>query len=574
MRAVKISPLKSWERCWLNFKEVILLCKNKKVILISFVFIILLGLKVGHLAADPPTQLSWSGGLFGDEGAHAHNARNKILFGKWITDDWNPMLYNPFLTLSEYGSFLLLGPGLVPVRLVTVFFSFLGLVLFYFALKRIDFLVALGAVVLLGINYIYLMYSRLGLTDTFMSAALLMAFFFWQKGIEKRKFLLVAGVTSFATYVCKGTAVYFILALVISLFFALIRKNEGKPFNKIIPDLVYFFSGFLAAVIIWFLFFYLPNKTYFSAYGETWLTKAIPGNPERLWQNLKQPKMFYLAKTPLVLLTGLFYLPFFLYALFRNWRKIYPAEFFAWLWWGGGIIFLSGLNYNPIRYFISVIPAFCLVTAFALVRLFKSEVLPARKPKIIFWVLTVIWYTGVIALVYRFFTLKQIISPVLFFIISLFCIFMLYYLLLELNFVFKNKIKLDFSPVKLVVIALFMVSVLTNGYRYFQWFKYPNYTVRDTSRDLGKILDGAYLAGLWAPLLCLENSHRALYLGEGNERETFSRYPVTHLILWDGNNREELRRLQRDYPEVMEKAREIKVYNIKELPVRLFELEK
>ncbi|MEA3369393.1 MAG: hypothetical protein U9Q24_03460, partial [Candidatus Ratteibacteria bacterium] len=86
--------------------------KDKKTILIICLFILLLGFKVGHLAADPPTQLSWSGGLFGDEGAHAHNARNKILFGKWITDDWNPVFYNPFLTAGEYCSFRLLGVGL------------------------------------------------------------------------------------------------------------------------------------------------------------------------------------------------------------------------------------------------------------------------------------------------------------------------------------------------------------------------------------------------------------------------------------------------------------------------------
>jgi len=550
------------------------LFKNKKFILIACLFIIILGLKSGHISADPPTQLSWSGGLFGDEGAHAHNARNKVLFGKWITDDWNPMFYNPFLTLSEYCSFLLWGPGLVQVRLVTVFFTFLGLVLFYFALTKVDSEVALGATFLLGINYIYLMYTRLGLTDSFMSAALLIAFFFWQKGIEKNKVLFLAGMITFAAYVCKGSAIYFILAAIISLFFGLVQKNKNRVFKKMLPVLGYFFSGFLLAVILWFILFYLPNRPYFAAYSETWLRKAVPGNLERLWQNLSRPKMFYLSKTPLVLLTSLLYLPFFLYALFQDWRRIPPAEFFAWLWWGGGVLFFSSLNYNPIRYFISVIPAFCLVTAFALVRLFKGKVFPKRKPGIFFWVMTTIWSIGVLTLVYRFFTLRQIISPLLFSIISLFFVFTVYYLLLELNFVFKNKMEFNLPLAKLLVITLFMVSALTNGYRYFKWFKHPNYTVLNASREIGRILDGAYMAGLWTPLLCLENSNRALYLGEGNERQTFSRYPITHLLLWDGNNREELRRLQRDYPEVMERAKEIRVYNIKGFPVRLFEIKK
>ena len=120
--------------------------------------------------------------------------------------------------------------------------------------------------------------------------------------------------------------------------------------------------------------------------------------------------------------------------------------------------------------------------------------------------------------------------------------------------------------------ALFLVSILTNGYRYFKWFKEPAYTVAHTSGEIGQLLKKAYIAGLWAPLLCLENTNQALYLGEGNERLTFTRYPITHLLLWDGNNREEQRMLERNYPQVMKKAKEIKVFHIKEYPVRLFKL--
>ncbi len=555
--------------------------KKKRAILVFCLFLLFLGLKVGHLAADPPTQLSWSGGLFGDEGAHAHNARNKILFGKWITDDWNPVFYNPFLTAGEYCSFRLLGVGLWQVRLVTVIISFLGLVLLYRALRRIDGGVALGAVLLLGINYIYLMYTRLGLTDSFMSAALLISFFFWQKGIEREKILFPAGLACFAAYVCKGTAVYFIAATIIALFFALIRKNAGKSWRRIVPGLTYFFSGLVLAALIWLFLFYLPHREYFAAYGETWLGKAIPGNWGRLWQNLSRPKMFYLAKTPLVLLTPLFYLPFFFYALVKDWKKVYPAEFFAWVWWGGGVLFFSGLNYNPIRYFISVIPAFCLVTAFALKRLMDGKVFPGgKRPKVFFWGLTSIWSLVIMRLVIRFFTVRQLISFSLFLVLAAFFVFMGYYLFQEIiiivgkrtgtNPVREYRVKL--SPVKLFVLALFLTSVLTNGYRYFNWFSRPRYTVMHTSRELGKILNQAYLAGLWSPLFCLENSHRALYLGEGNERKTFSRYPITHLMLWDGNNREEVRMVEANYPEVMKEAREIEVYTVKELPVRLYKI--
>jgi len=73
-----------------------------------------------HLEADPPIYLSPSGGLFGDEAALAHNARNKVLFGIWITNEWNPFIYNPILTILEYFSFLSFGIDLIQIRVVNI----------------------------------------------------------------------------------------------------------------------------------------------------------------------------------------------------------------------------------------------------------------------------------------------------------------------------------------------------------------------------------------------------------------------------------------------------------------------
>ncbi|MEA3369392.1 MAG: hypothetical protein U9Q24_03455, partial [Candidatus Ratteibacteria bacterium] len=191
-----------------------------------------------------------------------------------------------------------------------------------------------------------------------------------------------------------------------------------------------------------------------------------------------------------------------------------------------------------------------------------------------------IWTFVIMKLVIRFFTARQLISFSLFLVLAVFFVFMGYYLFQEIIIIVGKRTKINpvreyrvnLSPLKLFILALFLTSMLTNGYRYFNWFVQPCYSVINTSRELGKILNQAYLAGLWSPLFCLENSHRALYLGEGNERETFSRYPITHLMLWDGNNREEVRMVEANYPEVMKEAREIKVYTVKELPVRLFKL--
>ena len=124
------------------------------------------------------------------------------------------------------------------------------------------------------------------------------------------------------------------------------------------------------------------------------------------------------------------------------------------------------------------------------------------------------------------------------------------------------------------VVSLILLSMYHNVPAYMKWAANPKYTVVETSRELGKILDQAYIAGLWSPLATIENRHKALFLGNNwfNYRDTFKKYPVTHLFLWDGNNREELRFLRRAYSKNLQDAKLMKTYPIKGKPVRLFKL--
>ena len=51
--------------------------------------------------ADPPWHAQ-VGITWHDEGVWAHNARNKVLFGQWQLDQWNPMYVSPVFTGLEY----------------------------------------------------------------------------------------------------------------------------------------------------------------------------------------------------------------------------------------------------------------------------------------------------------------------------------------------------------------------------------------------------------------------------------------------------------------------------------------
>ena len=49
-----------------------------------------------------------------DEGPWVHNARNRVLWGTWRTDEWNPVFLTPVFTGLEYLSFQTFGVGTAP----------------------------------------------------------------------------------------------------------------------------------------------------------------------------------------------------------------------------------------------------------------------------------------------------------------------------------------------------------------------------------------------------------------------------------------------------------------------------
>lgn len=549
--------------------------------LVLIVLAVLLLLRLFFLGADPPIDLDASGGLFGDEGAYAHNARNMVLFGRWITDEWNPVFYSPLMTLATFLDFKVLGVGLVQLRLLYVLLSFLGLYLIYRALaengrKRAGIIL----LILLGSNFIFLMHNRLGLADNFLLFLLPLAFYLWQRAWTRPANWLPAGVFCFLAYVGKSTAVYFVLAMFLASAVIWLTEKEpaaaGAGGGRWRPIWL-FGGGFLAALLVWLFFFYLPNLHFFRSYSQQWFRLAKPQDLAQLWRNWSRPYFIkFLAPGPIVLILGLWALPRFILELVgrarrRSWTGPDRLEILAVCWLVVGAFFVSALNYHPLRYFVPLLPPLAILAALALDRLISGR---SRRPySRAFFVLEMFWLTGLVLLLIQY-SPKRLWAGGL---LALAACLIAFYLSVHFRPGWaKEKLKLSGPNIWPVILALSLIaaSVAIDSYHWLGWAKNRQYTVYDTSKELGRILDQAYIAGLWAPVACLENRHRALCVGAGwfNDRDTFTRFPVTHLFLWDGNNREELRFMQKAYPEVMAGAKEIKVYTIKGLPTRLFRL--
>jgi len=548
-------------------------------LIIAVIFIAILALRLIHLDADSPLNLSWSGGFFGDEMALAHNARNKVLFGEWISDEWNPFIYSPLLTLFEYAFFSVLGVGLVPLRLVNIFLLFLGFWLLLLTLRRErDWPTALLAVGLLGFNYIFLMYNRIGLNDTFLVFPMLLTLYFWHRGLEKPPYFILAGVSAFICYTTKATALYFTLAAALSIVWAILQKvQEAGGLKKGLRSLGFFLSGLGLSSFAWYGFFFLPNQGRFDAAVQDWVGLAMPENLGKFWSNVTSPLLLkYFSLSPVELLVGLSFIPWLLITFFKDWKKIKPLEVFLSLWLLGGYLAINGLNYRPLRYYVPLLPPLIILTALLFSKIwnwpdsgkFNLKPILTKGWLFILWILFVSRYSlGYKKLVMGTLALLGLVS-----------IFILVLWtkprLLGQAMSGSDRDRRIRLFLRSAVAGLIGFSLIIQGAQYYRWVRSPAYTVRNTSRELGRLSGEALIAGLWAPLATIENRHRSLYLGKNwfNDHKTFTRYPVTHLFLWDGNNQEELRFLMERYPTIMERAVLIKIYNINRFPVRFYKI--
>ncbi len=203
--------------------------KGKKgpTLIIFLLFASLFLIRLVHLSADPPYNLSSSGGPYGDPGGYSFNARNRVLFGTWEVDDYNMMYLSFPPHLFTYLIFRFFGVGIAQQNLVPVLFSWGSLVVFFLLLKsRFSRGLALAGTALLGLNYLFLMFSRIANRVMPPIFFLLLGILFLQKGTRKRGWFCAAGASFFLALVSKSVIFYILAAAgAADLVFALSRYS-------------------------------------------------------------------------------------------------------------------------------------------------------------------------------------------------------------------------------------------------------------------------------------------------------------------------------------------------------------
>ena len=164
-------------------------------------------------AADPP----WNptvGIVWHDEGAWVHNARNKVLFGAWSQDAWNPMFVAPVFTALEYAAFSLFGVGVRQARLLPEAAGLLSVWLLALGVARLAGRRAgLIAALLLGTNYVYVMWNRAALMEGPMVAFMVASWYCYVRARTQPYWGWAAGAGALLAFFTKASAAFFVAAL-------------------------------------------------------------------------------------------------------------------------------------------------------------------------------------------------------------------------------------------------------------------------------------------------------------------------------------------------------------------------
>ncbi len=565
---------------------------------IGLLFLLLFALRALHPTADPPVDLDWSGGIFFDEGMLVHGARNKILFGSWDLDEWNDFYLSPVLSYIKWAVLSVVGVGIAQERMIPLAFGFLTLIVFYLALKEsFGRKTAVLGVFLLGFNHVFLMFNRLGLTETPVTFFMVLTAYLWQKGFAsagtpptrhrlRPVAFCLSGISGFVAYVFKNFPYFLPIPLVAMLLsFRILppaapdsgtRRAEGKPASAGLCLL-----GILLPFLVWYVVFYRRYAASIAQAMSYFQYQSVPAHLQQLLINVANPPFFdYFAKTPVTLVFSALAVVYVIYLFFHDRDRLRPLDLFMVCWFLAHFFVYTVLTYRPVRYYVPVIPPMCALAARAMVAWgsARTATIPARLsvasvPVLVAWLTLLLGY-GLFPLAYR---LTRVLPAVTWERRMLTAAAVAVLIVGAAALISRAWGGRSWALPRRAAAVAFLglplaVAIVVDGSQYARWALHPRYVIRDISRELGRTLNHAYIAGLGAPMIVLENRHRALHVYDNffNYRNTFDRYPITHLFT--GAFNQEVDFYYRTYPAEMRRATLLKVYPIKDSHFYLYSM--
>lgn len=537
--------------------------------LIFCLVLLTIGFRIVRLSADPPGDFDWSGGYFADEGYWSHNARNAVLFGKAVFDEWDGRVMSPLFTAVQSLVFRSFGVGLAQVRLIGIASALLLTLATFFFIRRVrGDREAFVCAVLVSLNYPLLVLARQGILDPFASALSWTALLFACIGTAPCAFL--AGVLLVASCTAKFLMAYAFLPVFAALLLGRgEKKTESNPMNSRATLALAFAVGAAAAASLWFFAVYLPNRDALLAYNrfyasqqaQSWVAGEVMNNIVR------QPFFLYAIKTPALLVMGNLMLWFLLTRL----RQCNSVERATWLWLVSGISFFALWHYRPLRYYTSMFAPLAALAGLGLFRLEDVAAAMQNRRARIWVVFGLLLPAAQAALVLVDQLGKRHFIPVQLGIHSFDAAAVIALTVVALVVLLFSAANTKW--IRAAFIAGFLLCDLRN---YTGWMARPEYSALNIAADLKTRLgEHAVISGQWAPELVLENKLKAVPVWKGfvNANDPFRRYGITHLLLWRYPLGDELLKFTEWYPEDMKRFHKIAGYRIKNSALELYQRE-
>lgn len=325
-------------------------------------------LRLVWLNADPALNLTWSGAPFTDEGLYSHAARNMALFGVWRTDGWDDRLVSPLWSLLSYATFALFGVGFVQLRLLNVALTTIALLLFgRFVRAALGVRAALLGMALLGFDYFWFQYSRLGLLEPGMVAWLVAAAWCFghatdhdqhdhQWSVARTSWAIAGGVCAGIAVVWKSLALLFVPAPLIALLIAPVAARKRIAVGYLL--------GLALVLLLYVIIWYVPHRAELVAYNQFYATDRVPESVvdagRVLWNNVRSREVW--AQTPIIVIAAMLGAARGFRAAWR--RSLPPGMALCLAWTICGLLLLI-MPYSPSRYYTLLLPALVGLAVYA-----------------------------------------------------------------------------------------------------------------------------------------------------------------------------------------------------------------
>jgi tetratricopeptide (TPR) repeat protein len=573
----------------LENKEKFELGRRTELILFFLLIVLALLIRINHLSADPPVQLSTSQDVYTDPAQYTSYARNLVLYGSFNPlHDYRLIFFLKSITnVAAWLIFSILGVGFWQGNAVGLLFSFPTVVLLYFIVRKVaGNMAALLSLMLITVDYNQIFYGRLSFLENGMNFFGILSFAMLLYGRRLWVIILAGMALAAGTFFGKLLGLIYIFPFVCFAVYEYFHDYD-KNLKKIIFRYGSYAVGYLAVFIFWYFFSYRPMTASVTGYVEE-QALSLYGLPEAfisIWffiyryMSLGVKSLFFERMTMVSLLCwGMILTILYRIGKKENWRAKLQGI-------NPGIIFLAALavgaygslmiwNYRPLRYQTMLIyPIYGLagifLSLFVQGKIFSKEIKGYKLFPLIFMIFVMIPLYQIIRPLFNlteasyYTTGEKYLFPVVAVIFTL--------LVFGIWKLFAAKMNMQSIKFRNGFLAVAILgAVIPNGISYLDWSSNATFTTVANSKDLARILSPeAVVSGPYAADLTQENMLFNLIHMFGVARVDsafFQRYPITHILV-DKSNEESAKE---NYPDILDKAPLVAHYYVGNRNVNLY----